>query len=144
MKKRHFSVGILKCLKLAYIYAFKYTAIVDNEFLYKFNNNCDWLDVPVINNTINTKITKSDDSSKLYDVELSFNVSFSELSNKQALDRFLNVGLIAKYISAGSQTKITGSKETPLFFSFVPSSSFDGYECKLTGKTFYPESFFSG
>ena len=23
----------------------------------------------------------------------------------------------------------------------VPSSNFDGYECKLTGKTFYPESF---
>jgi hypothetical protein len=128
-----------KDLKIAFASSFLFFAYAKNKYIGQIKKETDWNTIPIVPGSLQTSCTLNDTDS--YDIQITFRVSFAEPENQSYILQFLNLPLIARYVSASEQTKIAGTVENFLLLSINTPAGFDGYECTLKGTQKTPELF---
>lgn len=141
MKKQSFFFSIQRCLYLADANWLKYNAIADNRFLYEFMPAKQWLKLPIVDGSLQVNNNPARDESKFFNIDIDFRVAFSEIDNQNEIEYLASVPLVAMYQSGGNQIKVSGSKESPLRMKITQASDFDGYNCNISGTSFYQDAF---
>lgn len=128
-------------VQLAYADDFSVFVIIKGQFYGSFKGNKGWHPVPEVPGTLSPGNESDGAKNPIYTVNIQFRVSFSEIGNRNELEKFIGRGLVCRYVSAGGQHKLVGSKQHPLSLSLSEPPGFDGYEITLKGSDTQPESF---
>ena len=126
---------------LAFASEFSIFSIIGRIFYGSLKPGKQWNRIEEVPGTLRVSVIPNDSSNTLYDVEASFRVAYSTVSNSLELERFTKTGIILRYTSGGGKERIAGTKENFLRMTISEPEGFDGYECHLKGKQKVPQCF---
>ena len=120
-------------LRLAFSTDFASFVVVQNKFYGNFKMNKDWRSVDIVPGTLKASCLGRAESSELFDINVSFRVSYASANNQLEMENWAKYKVIVLYTSASGLEKIAGTKEYPLKMVISNPDGFDGFECSLTG-----------
>jgi hypothetical protein len=128
-------------LRLAFASDFASFVTIHNKFYGGMKSGKNWILIPEVPGTLKASCVSDENDPPVYALNIKFRVSYDSEENRKEIESWTKAPVVARYVSAGGKTMISGCNFYPLRFSFSKVEGFDGYECTLKGSSISPECF---